>query len=764
MMNEVFVDARSFLRLCIVTKIQAISFLVLMLQSSGEPVHIFTKRVYKYVDDYGVTFDPAHPNISFAIKSGDDAHLMLSNTKQNDESYEVLIGSWRNTRSAIRKCIKTYTCNLKEDHLERVLNATEYLPFWVAWPEVDTGTNITVGKGVVPFEETFLHWTDPDGHRINYIGISSGLFSNGTWVFGHVDGGWSNWGIWSECSTSCGPGVQLRSRTCDDPSPEYGGAECPGSAEDQQQCSVAGCAINGNWGAWGGWSTCSFTCGGGIQQRTRTCSDPAPQYGGQECDGATGEQEARTCNHDECPVHGAWSSWEDWTSCSASCGPGVSIRTRLCDNPTPLNGGESCEGNQEESDACVDIPCPVDGNWSAWSAWSECSASCNHGNRTHFRSCDNPTPAYNGLPCEGEAEAQEECFIEYCPVDGGWSEWSNWTECSETCGLATKVRFRVCDDPSPAYGGNNCSGSDNETVNCEWINCEVNGSWASWNHWSDCSVSCGLGLTTRTRNCSDPPPMYGGLICAGEFSDNTTCNDGPCPIDGSWSPWGYWGECSATCGGGLKTRSRTCTNPQPLHDGTQCVGNDRVNITCNILDCSESMSEDEKEETTEADGAVTIGIIGVVLCASILGAVVVLDIATIHRHLAFMKRNIDDFLYRRGWKKRKVGTRRSRRKSSRRKVKEESPSENCDQEPVDTGQVAIRVDGDGHIGSPMPPNNALTAQLDVNGLRGQGPSRFVGRNNIAENNLNSVDLKNFDSRYHKALNNYSNLEFSQTQL
>ena len=34
---------------------------------------------------------------------------------------------------------------------------------------------------------------------------------------------WSNWGT---CSTSCGPGVKKRTRTCTNPEPEYGGLTC----------------------------------------------------------------------------------------------------------------------------------------------------------------------------------------------------------------------------------------------------------------------------------------------------------------------------------------------------------------------------------------------------------------------------------------------------------------------------------------------------------------------------------------------------------
>ena len=58
------------------------------------------------------------------------------------------------------------------------------------------------------------------------------------------------------------------------------------------------CKIHGEWSAWGGWSTCSKSCGGGDTVRTRACSSPAPKNGGNNCVGADAEDKA--CNEDLC--------------------------------------------------------------------------------------------------------------------------------------------------------------------------------------------------------------------------------------------------------------------------------------------------------------------------------------------------------------------------------------------------------------------------------------------------------------------------------
>lgn len=56
-----------------------------------------------------------------------------------------------------------------------------------------------------------------------------------------VDGRWSSWGQYSQCTKSCGGGSQYRTRACDNPVPSSGGRHCPGPSQQSNACNTQGC-------------------------------------------------------------------------------------------------------------------------------------------------------------------------------------------------------------------------------------------------------------------------------------------------------------------------------------------------------------------------------------------------------------------------------------------------------------------------------------------------------------------------------------------
>ena len=46
-----------------------------------------------------------------------------------------------------------------------------------------------------------------------------------------VNGGWGDWSDYGGCTGNCGTGAQTRTRVCDNPIPQHGGADCLGEPE-----------------------------------------------------------------------------------------------------------------------------------------------------------------------------------------------------------------------------------------------------------------------------------------------------------------------------------------------------------------------------------------------------------------------------------------------------------------------------------------------------------------------------------------------------
>ncbi len=208
----------------------------------------------------------------------------------------------------------------------------------------------------------------------------------------------------------------------------------------------------------------------------------------------------------------------------------------------------------------------INGGWSEWSPYGQCSQTCGLGLWTRTRQCNNPVPQNGGQQCAGFPSESQTCFIEPCrtvAVDGGWTAWQ-FGPCSRTCGGGQQTITRSCTNPAPQNGGLNCVGNSNEAITCNTQICPtvVHGGWSDWTY-AACSRSCGGGTQTRSRSCTNPPPQNGGSQCTGSsFENGILCNTEAClvVVHGGWSDWTY-SACSATCGDGTQTRSRTCTNP-----------------------------------------------------------------------------------------------------------------------------------------------------------------------------------------------------------
>uniref|UniRef100_A0A8B9S8T9 ADAM metallopeptidase with thrombospondin type 1 motif 14 n=1 Tax=Apteryx owenii TaxID=8824 RepID=A0A8B9S8T9_APTOW len=125
-----------------------------------------------------------------------------------------------------------------------------------------------------------------------------------------------------------------------------------------------------------------------------------------------------------------------------------------------------------------------------------------------------------------------------------------------------------------------------------------------------CRFDFGVGYKTCTAFrtfdpckqlwCSHPDNPYFCKTKKGPPLDGTECSSGkwcfkghciwktseqPYSQDGSWSSWSKFGSCSRTCGGGVRSRSRSCSNPPPAYGGRHCPGATYEYQVCNTEEC-----------------------------------------------------------------------------------------------------------------------------------------------------------------------------------
>ncbi|NXB99164.1 PPN protein, partial [Orthonyx spaldingii] len=173
-------------------------------------------------------------------------------------------------------------------------------------------------------------------------------------------------GEWGPCSATCGGGTQTRSVYCvafDGQSPQgvLDDAECMAFAQQprrSQPCNVRQCA---RWST-GPWSQCSASCGEGVQTRTVTCRT---QQGSQAQDFAClmepKPSATQPCLKENCIQEIGWHVG-DWGLCSKSCDSGIRTRQVICaDGDSKLYSPETCKAIQPQKPAtlgsCNTQPC-----------------------------------------------------------------------------------------------------------------------------------------------------------------------------------------------------------------------------------------------------------------------------------------------------------------------------------------------------------------------------------------------------------------------
>jgi hypothetical protein len=388
-----------------------------------------------------------------------------------------------------------------------------------------------------------------------------------------VDCAVTTWGTWTECTAACGGGTAVRSRTV---SPSTADAQCP-STTDVMDCNVQPCAVDCSQGTWGAWSECTQPCGGGTQKRVRDTL-VAPAEEGKACEQSS---ESQTCNSDACPVDCVIGAWATWTTCPVTCGGAHQSRVRSA-LVQPKFGGKLCPSFTEVQ-TCGQSSCPIVCKPGAWSVWSVCDRTCGTGHSRRSRAVK-VGAKYGGAACD-DLTAIRDCHTKPCPVDCMLGAWSDWGVCSTTCGRGHHSRQRTI-LREPAAGGKTCDALAEMAV-CENRDCgptiavmpPIDCALSAWSAWGECTATCGMGVRHRRRSVVQA--ARGGKKC-GALEQVSACAPQACPVDCRLTDWNL-GPCSVSCGAGTSIRARSI-RVAAAHGGNACAKL-TVNERCDAGPC-----------------------------------------------------------------------------------------------------------------------------------------------------------------------------------
>uniref|UniRef100_A0A672P0T6 Thrombospondin type 1 domain containing 4 n=1 Tax=Sinocyclocheilus grahami TaxID=75366 RepID=A0A672P0T6_SINGR len=257
-------------------------------------------------------------------------------------------------------------------------------------------------------------------------------------------------GEWSECSKSCGLGVQYRqvlcrqaysNRTLSVHSSHCRHMERP---ETSSSCQLKICS---EWQIRSDWSPCSVPCGVGQRSREVHCvSNVGDIVADDECNMKLRPSDVENCDAGVCTKSWFFSDWS--AQCSADCGAGVRTRSIQCltnhISSLPL---ERCGAQRPpEAQPCNNGPCESRMEWFT-GPWSQCSAECGSGSQQRAVVClmrsDEGFVVMPSYECSSldKPLSQQSCFIKTCGVK--WFH-TDWSACSKTCETGYRVREVCC--------------------------------------------------------------------------------------------------------------------------------------------------------------------------------------------------------------------------------------------------------------------------------------------------------------------------------
>ncbi|XP_023668262.2 LOW QUALITY PROTEIN: thrombospondin type-1 domain-containing protein 4 [Paramormyrops kingsleyae] len=349
--------------------------------------------------------------------------------------------------------------------------------------------------------------------------------------------GWRPIGT-TTCSATCGTGRRQVVFGCvEQPTQTAVPADFCESAQDpasqEEECNLQPCPTFWDVGEW---SECSKTCGPGLQHRQVLCRErfgnlSAASVAPRHCGHLDQPETVVSCQLKICSE---WQVRSEWTSCSVPCGVGQRTRDVRCvDNLGDVVVDEECNMNLRPDDVqnCDTGPCTRSWFFSPWS--ERCSTECGEGSRSRSVVC--LTNHISSLPLDScgdeRPEERTSCHMGPCQNKPEWYT-GPWGQCSAECGDGMQSRHVVCllhgDSGLEVTASSNCSHLPRPPASQP---CRLKKCGPAWyvTEWSACSRSCEGGYRVREVRClgDDMNPSEG---CDPSIvpEDREPCNEQPC--------------------------------------------------------------------------------------------------------------------------------------------------------------------------------------------------------------------------------------------
>ncbi|XP_021574040.1 papilin [Carlito syrichta] len=237
-------------------------------------------------------------------------------------------------------------------------------------------------------------------------------------------------------------------------------------------------------------------------------------------------------------------------------------------------------------------------SWSH-SSWSNCSAQCGGGHQTRRVFCTMDHEACPDQMCQHQPRPADRrpCNPHPCPQIRRWKTGS-WGSCSAPCGGGSQYRAVYCvsneSGIQEAVEEAECTGLPGKPPTVQPCNLHHCMAWSP-GPWGECSVSCGVGVRRRSVTCHR---IEGSLpqatVCSLEDQPPATepCVREDCaPRSGQSWHIGAWGPCSRSCGLGMRRRQVSCA--QGLDRcGSQLSTRPADTEPCNTQPCHRPQGED----------------------------------------------------------------------------------------------------------------------------------------------------------------------------